>query len=270
MKLLLLVALAAAAPPLAAGSSSAPAPDPSARIPVGLRCLVAAYPERLCDARFDAVVWCDGATMSWDDGRRKADHEARLADGDLEEQMSQRYPAGTPPAAPAVDFDPGRIRHEPFFRKMYGASKAAVAATLEDVEWLDGGRLRMTRLNGAADALRRVVADLRALPPDVRHVVEKASGAFRWRSIKGTDRLSMHAFGVAVDVGVAQSDYWRWRRPGPDGRYAWRNRIPVEVVSVFEKHGFVWGGRWYHFDTMHFEYRPELLHPDCRAPSGSP
>jgi D-alanyl-D-alanine carboxypeptidase len=30
-------------------------------------------------------------------------------------------------------------------------------------------------------------------------------------------------------------------------------------VRIFEKQGFVWGGYWYHFDTMHFEYRPELL-----------
>jgi peptidoglycan LD-endopeptidase CwlK len=30
-------------------------------------------------------------------------------------------------------------------------------------------------------------------------------------------------------------------------------------VRVFEKHGFIWGGRWYHYDTMHFEYRPELI-----------
>jgi len=21
----------------------------------------------------------------------------------------------------------------------------------------------------------------------------------------------------------------------------------------------VWGGKWYHYDTMHFEYRPEIL-----------
>ncbi|MDD5211432.1 MAG: M15 family metallopeptidase, partial [Sulfuricurvum sp.] len=29
------------------------------------------------------------------------------------------------------------------------------------------------------------------------------------------------------------------------------------------KYGFIWGGRWYHYDTMHFEYRPELLAPSC-------
>ncbi|MDD9945395.1 MAG: M15 family metallopeptidase [Myxococcales bacterium] len=35
--------------------------------------------------------------------------------------------------------------------------------------------------------------------------------------------------------------------------------MPADVVQAFERHGFIWGGRWYHYDTMHFEYRPELL-----------
>jgi hypothetical protein len=39
----------------------------------------------------------------------------------------------------------------------------------------------------------------------------------------------------------------------------YRNAIPLEIVRIFEKHGFIWGGAWYHYDTMHFEYRPELL-----------
>jgi hypothetical protein len=38
-----------------------------------------------------------------------------------------------------------------------------------------------------------------------------------------------------------------------------RNRIPFEVVEPFEAEGFIWGGKWYHYDTMHFEYRPELF-----------
>ena len=49
------------------------------------------------------------------------------------------------------------------------------------------------------------------------------------------------------------SDYWRWSKSG------WHNRIQIEIARVFERHGFIWGGRWYHYDTMHFEYRPELL-----------
>ena len=33
----------------------------------------------------------------------------------------------------------------------------------------------------------------------------------------------------------------------------------MDIVRIFEKHGFIWGGRWYHYDTMHFEYRPEMI-----------
>ena len=39
----------------------------------------------------------------------------------------------------------------------------------------------------------------------------------------------------------------------------WRNRFPQAIVDAFEAEGFIWGGRWYHYDTMHFEYRPELF-----------
>jgi hypothetical protein len=31
------------------------------------------------------------------------------------------------------------------------------------------------------------------------------------------------------------------------------------LIKIFEKYGFIWGGKWNHYDTMHFEYRPELL-----------
>ena len=34
---------------------------------------------------------------------------------------------------------------------------------------------------------------------------------------------------------------------------------PAALVRAFERQGFIWGGKWFFFDTMHFEYRPELL-----------
>ena len=58
------------------------------------------------------------------------------------------------------------------------------------------------------------------------------------------------------------SDYWYWRPH--DGAIVYRNRMPEEIVAIFEKHGFIWGGKWYHFDTMHFEFRPELLVDEVR------
>ena len=91
-----------------------------------------------------------------------------------------------------------------------------------------------------------------------RYLVPSA-GTYNCRVVAGTDRVSAHGLGIAIDIAVAHADYWRWARPGADGRYAYRNRIPWEIVEAFERHGFIWGGKWHHFDTMHFEYRPEII-----------
>ena len=64
----------------------------------------------------------------------------------------------------------------------------------------------------------------------------------------------MHAYGAAIDLNLAYSDYWLWEKGAP-----YRNRVPDAIVAIFERHGFIWGGKWQHFDTMHFEYRPELI-----------
>ncbi|MBL6854270.1 MAG: M15 family metallopeptidase, partial [Alphaproteobacteria bacterium] len=79
------------------------------------------------------------------------------------------------------------------------------------------------------------------------------SGTYNCRRVAGSTSRSVHAWGAAIDINSAASDYWRWSKDG------WHNRIPVEIARVFERHGFIWGGRWWHYDTMHFEYRPELL-----------
>jgi hypothetical protein len=35
--------------------------------------------------------------------------------------------------------------------------------------------------------------------------------------------------------------------------------MPPGIVEAFERQGFVWGGKWLYFDTMHFEFRPDIL-----------
>ncbi|MBN9071220.1 MAG: M15 family metallopeptidase [Rhizobiales bacterium] len=71
--------------------------------------------------------------------------------------------------------------------------------------------------------------------------------------------MSMHAYGAAIDLNTKYTAYWQWQKPDAAGHIKWSNRIPKEIVDIFERHGFIWGGRWYHYDTMHFEYRPEML-----------
>jgi hypothetical protein len=53
------------------------------------------------------------------------------------------------------------------------------------------------------------------------------------------------------------SDHWYWRPLAGPIRY--RDLMPGQIGTIFEKHGFIRGGKWYHFDTMRFEYRPALL-----------
>ena len=223
-----------------------------------LAILVASYPETLSHVAGGKLFLRDGGPpILIDDGRAKTHAEA-LADADIEDMLAQVYPLGPCARPPAVDFDPGRIRSQELMTRIYGASRRAVAAHTVRIDWFGNG-LAVTGVEGVDEALSRVRADIDRLPPRVKKPALKSAGTFNWRVIAGTDRLSVHSFAAAVDLDTAYADYWRWSggKPGNVPHYA--NRMPLEIVAAFERHGFIWGGRWYHYDTMHFEYRPEMV-----------
>jgi hypothetical protein len=234
------------------------------------RCFVAAYPGVVCSGSADGLVLCDGTRISWDDGLGEKPYRARLNSPDLEDTVSMPYRRGRTFDPPPPDFEPGRWRHEGLMSAMYGRTRSEVAARTRSVPWMvaSGGReVRVTTVNGAADALARVSEELeQTLPADLRAIAAKTAGVFVWRKVRGTTRQSPHSWATAIDVGVSVSDYWDWTKPDALGNYRWRNRFPLEIVEVFERHGFIWGGKWSHFDTMHFEYRPELLVAPCVDP----
>jgi hypothetical protein len=227
--------------------------------------LMDAYPGVITGAEYaggvTTVVMSDGTKLLLDDGVADKSFEARLAKPDLEDMFDCPYPAGEMAAVPAKDMDPGRVRVFDFFAAVYGGAPRAVKANLVTVKWLPskGGRpVRFNGKNGAAEALARVSGELEALPEALMRYVVRRGGTYNWRRIAGTARPSAHGFGIAIDINARRSDYWRWaKRVG--GLLVYKNRVPLEVVTAFERNGFIWGGRWYHFDTMHFEYRPELL-----------
>ncbi len=90
---------------------------------------------------------------------------------------------------------------------------------------------------------------------------------YNWRAIAETQSRSNHAYGAAVDLIPrsygGKSPYWLWSPQERPGWYrtAWVRRWDPHpaVVKAFEAEGFVWGGKWLLFDTIHFEYRPEIL-----------
>ena len=92
---------------------------------------------------------------------------------------------------------------------------------------------------------------------DIGAILYPASGTYNYRVISGTGRLSPHSFGIAIDLKSDPRDYWKW-----SSKEKGTSRIleyPTELVEAFEKNNFVWGGKWSHFDILHFEYRPEII-----------
>ncbi|MDR2095475.1 MAG: M15 family metallopeptidase [Treponema sp.] len=93
--------------------------------------------------------------------------------------------------------------------------------------------------------------------------------AWNWRDIAGTESRSFHSYGAAIDLIPKASvtrgleTYWLWAaRNRPEWwtvPYNKRVNPPDAVIKIFESYGFIWGGKWNFYDTMHFEYRPEIL-----------
>jgi hypothetical protein len=196
----------------------------------------------------------DGTSLHWDDGKAKTLAEA-LDHPDLEDTLARPYQAGAIRPVTDPDEDPGRVRLDALFLATY--PKGGV----EPAE-LFGTHLRVHRR--ALPAFRRVDARLKgavARDPSLAAWLTKLSGTFVERTIAGTDRPSSHSYGISIDLDSSRTHYWRWQRPAAPLR--WRNTVPQTIVDAFEAEGFIWGGRWYHYDTMHFEYRPELLDPRC-------
>ena len=66
-------------------------------------------------------------------------------------------------------------------------------------------------------------------------------GCYVPRFIAGTTTLSNHAFGLAFDVNV------------PENQRGTVGQINRDVVAIFQRWGFTWGGTWHWTDPMHFE-----------------
>lgn len=239
--------------------SAPPAPvieeQPQDTVPAGVRALVKAYPDFVKGYDKGYVVMADGTKILYDDGRKKGFAEM-LDDSDLEDMFYTRY--REPQTSPEYLADAGRSRNEQLFKLMYGNSSAAVQRKLVSVQWF-GQTVKFTAVNGAAEQLRKVAADLAKYPELKKYL--KSSGTFYWRNVRGAKRLSAHSYGIAFDIGVPYSNYWLWENKGAQEttRIKYNNRIPRKIVEIFRRHGFIWGGAWYHYDTMHFEYRPEIL-----------
>jgi hypothetical protein len=232
-------------------------------IPAEAKKLMKCYPGFVSGFADNHLIFKDGSKLLWDNGIKNKPLKALLDDPDVKDMFIQTYKIGALSSNPAANYDPGRIRNEPFFLKMYGSTEKEVRQNLTVITWcpkLIGQKITVTRVNGVDKKLLEISKELDE-HPELKKYLTNIGGTFDWRNINGTNRHSMHSFGMTIDINTTYSDYWQWtcKCTNENAELKYQNRIPQVIVDIFEKHGFIWGGKWHHYDTMHFEYRPELL-----------
>ena len=224
-------------------------------IPVYAQRVIDAYPDFDIKYKSGYLVFANGTKIECDDGKEKNFVE-KLDDCDIEDMFSMEY--DTISALPSYLNDCGRGRNEELFKGMYGFSEMEVRKNLIPVEWF-GQKILFTKVNGAAEQLKKVASELQKMVQYRKYLTNASS--FYWRKVRGANRQSAHSYGIAIDINTSYSNFWLWSNPkcSEIDKIKYVNRIPIEIVKAFEKYGFIWGGRWYHYDTMHFEYRPEFM-----------
>lgn len=103
---------------------------------------------------------------------------------------------------------------------------------------------------------------------DNRSMADNNSSAFNYRLIAGTNRLSSHSLGLAIDINPRYNPYIRPDGKGgkltePEGSLPYVDRtkdFPYKIdendlcYRLFTEHGFIWGGDWTTVkDYQHFQ-----------------
>lgn len=205
------------------------------------------------------LIMSNGKRILYDDHIVKSYLE-EIENADLQDMLDQPYSYGKVVDDPLQDYNPGGGRQIEFFKSVYGGDKKRASENLVPVNFI-GNELRFNRRNHAAEALRKVNRELLVLlkrNPSLKKYIIPVGGTFNWRNVAGTSRLSPHSFGVAIDLNSRRGVYWRWDADGRDV-FSLRQKYPLEIIEAFEKNNFIWGGKWFFYDLMHFEYRPEIF-----------
>lgn len=221
-----------------------------------------AYPGSDLDRPAGSFTTADGIPVPYRGDRDTAPSD-RLLDATIGDMFVLAYPLDFDLAARRIPWnDPGRVRNDALFRAIWFGDRAAAQASLTRVSYARGGQradFHVTTRHCVHAQLQAALTEIAAHGPAMDRYFDNVGGSFNWRVIAGTDRLSAHSFGIAVDFNSQLGGYWRWSGAAPGQAAEFHNQFPKELVQAMERYGFIWGGKWHHFDGMHFEYRPELI-----------
>jgi hypothetical protein len=247
--------------------------------------LAAAWPDRIVETAQRSSDWTvriGDVWFAWAHGRLMPEEER----GRWQEFAAlpfYRYPLDMPPL-PLLDaqtasrirqrvrddqINPPR-RNEAFLAALLRApTRAETEARLVSIEVAGFTVTVHERIRVPLSLVVKELGALRLADPGVDAFLRgiREMNGYNYRFVQGTRSRSLHSYGLAIDLVPksykGKNAYWMWAMTGtPDWwtiPYAKRWMIPLPVVRAFEHQGFVWGGKWLFFDTMHFEYRPEIL-----------
>ena len=97
---------------------------------------------------------------------------------------------------------------------------------------------------------------------DEASMEDNNTSAFCYRVISGTDTLSNHAKGLAIDINPKQNPHVTETAVLPQGSESFANRDDIKrgmikkydlCYKAFTKRGWGWGGHWKNPDYQHFE-----------------
>lgn len=229
------------------------------------KCFKEGYGELIVSANEKEIILQNGVVLPYRTNDIKTSWDEKINNADLEMQVSQKYNTDNAMITPQYLFSPGRFRYQPFFDALYGKNEISIAKNLVTIKWKTTNGYKNLVVNSIADVDKRLILinnEISQLPFEERVIADEAS-TYIYRFIKDTNRLSMHSYGIAIDLSPNTTQYWKRETENETESLTYNNTMPLSIVRIFEKYGFIWGGRWYHYDTMHFEYRPELFAPSC-------
>jgi hypothetical protein len=278
--------------PLAEAVQAEQAPDPAAVNPElpdrgerVMKALAAAYPDRAGPAEYRDGDWAipiRGVFYYYAEGRLLPE-ELRDRAAEYDPQPFYSYPSELPPwKAPEPEeadryrsFAERRRAHPPKRSQHFYDALWRAATKEESYE-----RIKTIRLFGRQVLVHYSIMEDLALVeerilteaktnPAVRQWINSLDtlDSWNWRNIADTQSRSFHAYGAAIDLlpastgGRATSWLWTARNNAEWWTVPYEKRLhpPEAVIKAFEAYGFIWGGKWLFYDTMHFEYRPEIM-----------
>jgi hypothetical protein len=262
-----------------------PAQDEPDRSEQVMKALAAAYPDRIGPAEFrnnDWAVEVYGRWFYYAQGRLLPE-ELRDAISEYDPQPFYTYRAELPPWEPPSAEQSERMRGMMAQRVQNPAKRSA---HFYDALWRASSRaeswdrVKQIYFLGLTVMVHySIIEELSLVEERIREISKtdaevaqwiqniKSIDGWNWRKIAATQSRRYHSYGAAIDFlpktqgGLAV--YWQWTAAARSDwwavPYSGRLHPPEKVIGAFESFGFLWGGKWTTYDTIHFEYRPEIL-----------